>query len=110
MRFKSFIQTIDWVPMLFLTLTPVAAAILVPIELKLHGWTAAGVITLVLFWALTSFSVTGGYHRFLAHRSYDASQWVKVFYLLFGAASFQGSALKWCSDHRQHHRFVDTQK
>ena len=28
-------------------------------------------------------------------------------YLIFGAASFQNSALKWSSDHRYHHRFVD---
>ena len=35
---------------------------------------------------------------------------VKFLYLLFGSAAFQGSALQWASDHRRHHRFVDTDR
>src|SRR5690606_33297790 len=34
----------------------------------------------------------------------------KIFYALFGAAAFQNSILKWASDHRVHHRFVDEDK
>jgi stearoyl-CoA desaturase (delta-9 desaturase) len=33
---------------------------------------------------------------------------VKVLYALFGAAAFQNSILKWATDHRIHHRFVDS--
>ena len=35
---------------------------------------------------------------------------VKFLYLLFGSAAFQGSALQWSSDHRRHHRYVDTDR
>jgi len=35
---------------------------------------------------------------------------LKLFFALFGAATFQQSILKWAGDHRVHHRFVDTDK
>lgn len=101
-------KQIHWVNLLFLIGTPIAAAILTPLYLHQHGfgWLAAGIF--FIYCACTSMSITAGYHRYLAHRSYDAKPIVKLFYLLFGAAAFQGSALQWCTDHRRHHRFVDT--
>jgi stearoyl-CoA desaturase (delta-9 desaturase) len=62
----------------------------------------------LIFYYLTMLAITGGYHRYFAHRSYECSTLVKLFWLLIGAAAFQGSALKWATDHRRHHRFVDT--
>jgi stearoyl-CoA desaturase (delta-9 desaturase) len=53
-------------------------------------------------------SITAGYHRLLAHRSYEGRAWLKLTYLLVGAAAFQGSALQWAADHRRHHRAVDS--
>lgn len=52
-------------------------------------------------------STTGGYHRLFAHRAYRAAKAVRIFYLLFGAASGQGSALRWAADHRTHHAHTD---
>ena len=50
-----------------------------------------------------------GYHRLFAHSAFKASPIVQFFVLLFGAATFEESALKWASQHRQHHRFTDTE-
>lgn len=55
-------------------------------------------------------SITGGYHRLMAHGSYRASAALRLFYLVFGAASVQNSALKWASDHRAHHAHTDSDK
>lgn len=52
-------------------------------------------------------SITGGYHRLFSHSTYKASGPLKLFYLLFGAASVQDSALVWSADHRRHHAFTD---
>lgn len=60
----------------------------------------------VLF-ACCGVSITGGYHRLFAHLAYRARWPLRLFYLLFGAASVQNSALAWCSDHRRHHRHTD---
>jgi stearoyl-CoA desaturase (delta-9 desaturase) len=61
-----------------------------------------------LWFALCGVAITGGYHRLFAHPTYRASRVVRAFYLLFGAASVQNSALKWAADHRTHHAKVDS--
>ena len=67
-------------------------------------WTPA----LGLIWfALCGLGITGGYHRLFAHRTYQAAGWLRLAYLLFGAASVQSSAFSWASKHRVHHRKVD---
>ena len=69
------------------------------------SWATLGLGLGMLF--LCSFSISGGYHRLFAHRAYRSSGIVRLFYLLFGAASFQASVLRWASDHRDHHASTD---
>ena len=52
-------------------------------------------------------SITGGYHRLFSHRSYQASNFLKVWLLCWGAGALQGSALRWAWTHRVHHRHAD---
>ena len=59
---------------------------------------------------LTGLSITAGYHRLFAHRTYQAVYPLRLVLLLLGAAAFEGSALEWCTDHRNHHRYTDTDK
>jgi stearoyl-CoA desaturase (Delta-9 desaturase) len=66
--------------------------------------------TLVLagvLYAVTGVSITAGYHRLFAHRSYRASAPVPWFFLAFAAATFQNRALAWSADHRAHHADTD---
>jgi stearoyl-CoA desaturase (delta-9 desaturase) len=72
-----------------------------------HGFTLPAILIGVVFLFLTTFSTSGGYHRLFAHGSYEAHPILKAFYLVFGAASFEASALKWASDHRRHHAYID---
>jgi len=65
------------------------------------------VILAIAWYWLCGLSITGGYHRLFAHRTYRSAGFLKWFYLLFGAASLQNSALKWASDHRRHHAHTD---
>jgi stearoyl-CoA desaturase (delta-9 desaturase) len=55
----------------------------------------------------TGLSITGGYHRLWAHRTYEAHWSLRLYYMLFGAMAAQNSALVWCSTHRRHHAHVD---
>jgi stearoyl-CoA desaturase (Delta-9 desaturase) len=85
----------------------------------IHGLGVVGLIyvirhpsipTLVLagvLYAVSGLSITAGYHRLFAHRSYRASTPVRWFFLAFGAATFQNSALAWSADHRAHHADTD---
>ena len=97
---------IDWVNLPFLAFTHLAAigAMVYLVMVAANPWT----IGLALVWgALCGLAITGGYHRLFAHRAYRAHWTIRAFYLFFGAASVQNSALKWSSDHRRHHAHTD---
>jgi len=61
----------------------------------------------VAWFVLCTLSISGGYHRLFAHPTYRTIPLVRAFYLVFGAASVQNSALKWAADHRIHHAKTD---
>ena len=66
-----------------------------------------------LFWCFvlaTGLSITVGYHRLFSHRAFQASPVIRALCLVFGAAAFEQSALHWASLHRDHHRYVDTDR
>lgn len=52
--------------------------------------------------------ITMGAHRFFTHRSYKAKLWVKVALLLFHTMAGQNCLYIWVRDHRQHHKYSDT--
>jgi stearoyl-CoA desaturase (delta-9 desaturase) len=93
---------------LFLTGTLALALVLVPWRLVVArpGWGEVGVFLVMI--SLVGTAISGGYHRLFSHRAYKASWPVRFLFLCFGAAAFENSALKWSSDHRVHHRHVDT--
>jgi stearoyl-CoA desaturase (Delta-9 desaturase) len=101
-------KRVAWINVFYLFATPLGVALLAPLYFYREGWNWWMMLTLVASCAITNLSITGGYHRLFAHRSYDAKPWVRFMYLLVGAAAFQGPAAKWATDHRRHHREVDT--
>lgn len=102
-------KRLDWINTSFLILTPLIALTWTPLHLYFYGLEWNVLIFFFIYSIITSLSITGGYHRLFAHHSYQVRPWVKALYLFFGAAAFQGSALKWCSAHRDHHRYVDNE-
>jgi stearoyl-CoA desaturase (delta-9 desaturase) len=98
---------IDWVNTTFLAGTLLIALIGVPIHLATTGfsWPILGLFA--FYMAATGLSITGGYHRLFSHQSFQTTAPVRAFLLIFGAAACQNSALKWASDHRLHHLYVD---
>jgi len=104
---KVHFKNIDWTNALFLSLSPIASIILVILFFKNNDHYAPQIILGVVFYFLTGMSITAGYHRLFSHRTYKAHFLLRLFYLLFGAAAFQNSALKWSHDHRIHHNHVD---
>ena len=67
-------------------------------------------IIFVSFYLACGLSITAGYHRLFSHRTHKAAWPMRLFYALFGAAAFQNSAIKWCSDHRRHHLKTDEEE
>ena len=61
------------------------------------------------FWVITGmFGICVGYHRLIAHRSFEASAVVRAFHLLCGALAFQQGPMSWARIHRAHHANSDT--
>lgn len=103
-------KQIDWPVALFLILNPLVGFTVFFIYIYFFDVPLAIWISFLTFAALTNLSITAGYHRLLAHRSYETNIFVKFFLLIFGSSAFQGPALKWASDHRRHHGHIDTEK
>jgi len=67
-------------------------------------------ILLFIGWWLSGMGITFGYHRLFAHRSFKAHPVVQFVAMLFGSAALQNTIIKWSSDHRRHHKNLDTEK
>ncbi len=104
------LSRINWLNSSFLILSPILVAVFLPLHVYYVGWDWRLFAMLVFYFLATGISITGGYHRLFAHRSYEARWGLKLFYLIFAPAALEGSALKWCSDHRRHHKHTDTEE
>ncbi len=72
-----------------------------------HGVGFADIGLAVLFYLLTGFGVTVGFHRCLTHRSFTARPALRVALAVAGSLSFQGEVNGWVAVHRRHHAFTD---
>ena len=61
----------------------------------------------VLFWLITGFGISSGYHRFFTHRSFKAKKVVEVALAISGAMAGQGGVISWAALHRRHHELSD---
>lgn len=55
-----------------------------------------------------SLGVPMGAHRHFTHRSFKANQWIRLALLLAFTLTGQNSLWEWVRDHRQHHKYSDT--
>jgi stearoyl-CoA desaturase (Delta-9 desaturase) len=92
---------------LIFSLTLAAALVFVPWRGLTHGFSASSWVVFAAFLVANGMSITGGYHRLWAHRTYEARLPLKIFFLVFGTMALQNSAFIWCSGHRRHHLYVD---
>lgn len=102
-------RDIDWPILGFIATYHVLLAITLPLYLawRTPGWPLIGATLLLLACSLTS--ITAGYHRLYAHRTYRATRPVELVLLFFGTLAAESSVLNWAHDHRLHHNRVDTE-
>lgn len=102
------VAPINWPAALMLTLTPVAALIAVPWYLwQYGGFSLSAWLSFFVLWAYSGLSITVGYHRLWAHRTYEAHWTYRLFWLIGGTFAIQNDVYNWASGHRIHHRYVD---
>jgi len=96
-----------WTTTLLFSITLLAALVLVPWYALTHGFSTGSWVCYAFFLIANGVSITGGYHRLWAHRTYEAHWTLRLFFMIFGTMSLQNSAFAWCSGHRVHHLNVD---
>ena len=80
-----------------------------PIYIYKRGLSSSELYLFLFYFYATGLSITVGYHRLFAHATYKTNEFIRFLLLFFGAATYEESALKWASQHRQHHQFTDTE-
>ena len=67
------------------------------------GVSIPALIVLVASYFTRGFGITAGYHRLLAHRSYQTGRVVQFLLALGGCFAIQGGPLWWVAHHRLMH-------
>jgi stearoyl-CoA desaturase (delta-9 desaturase) len=103
-------RPLNWTNTAFFLVTPVVAAAGAWLTLRDGGIRLSDQLCFWGMMLLSSVGVIAGYHRYYSHRTHQSHRALQAFYLLAAAGGFHQSALVWASEHRDHHKFVDTAK
>lgn len=99
-----------WIEKTTLTLVvilPLLGTVWAMVLLWERAFTWIDLVTLVTFYVLTATGIGVGFHRLLTHRSFDAPEPVRFFFLALGSMALQGSAIEWAATHHKHHAKSD---
>jgi stearoyl-CoA desaturase (delta-9 desaturase) len=101
---------IHWESLLFVGGYHLLLLIALPIYF-FHGLPSAGIVGMTAALVFISgVAITAGYHRLYSHQTYKIHPAAEAVLLFFATIATQGSALRWCFNHRNHHAFVDTDR
>jgi stearoyl-CoA desaturase (delta-9 desaturase) len=102
-QFRTPDERINWkgaAPFLLIQFTPLLAFF--------TGLPRKAVILGVVLYFLRMFAITGGYHRYFAHRTYRLGRVPQFLLAFLGTTAAQKGVLWWASNHRDHHKYADT--
>jgi stearoyl-CoA desaturase (Delta-9 desaturase) len=75
-----------------------------------YGLAVSDIVLFAVMYLITGLGVEGGLHRYFTHRSFEASEPVKMFLAVAGSMAAQGPVVFWVANHRLHHAFADTDR
>lgn len=110
MAYQAAVPKIIWVNLIFFIVTALLGVLGGGIYVAHHGLSTFEASLTLFYIVATGISITAGYHRLFSHVTYQAHPVVQFLFLFFGAAAFEQSALDWSAQHRDHHRYVDTDR
>ncbi len=110
MAYQAPVPKIIWVNLIFFIITGLVGVIGTPWYAAHYGVSGFEIGLTFFYIVATGMSITAGYHRLFSHATYQAHPVIQFLYLFFGAAAFEQSAMDWSAQHRDHHRYVDTDR
>lgn len=90
-----------------LVAAPFAGLLVAAVLLWGHGLGPRDAALAVVFYLVTGFGVTVGFHRCLTHRAFRIGPRLRAVLTVAGSMSFEGDAISWVAAHRRHHAFSD---
>lgn len=101
-------KQVNWTPVIFLVTYHVLLLVLLPFYLWYHTPSVGLLLATFFLFIFSGLSITAGYHRYYAHRTYRTNSMIETILLFFASMTAQSSALRWSFEHRIHHAHVDT--
>jgi stearoyl-CoA desaturase (Delta-9 desaturase) len=95
-------ESIDWWRVL-----PFVVLHLALVALFWVGWSPFAVVFAILMYVVRMFAITGFYHRYFAHKTFQTSRIAQFIFALIGATAVQRGPLWWAAHHRCHHMHAD---
>ncbi len=71
------------------------------------GWSPFAVAFAVGLYLVRMFAITGFFHRYFSHRSFETSRVMQGLMAVIGTSSGQRGPVWWAAHHRHHHRYAD---
>lgn len=73
------------------------------------GVSMTAVLVCLTLYVVRMFAITAGFHRLLAHRSYQSGRVFQFLMAFLGTAAYQKGPLWWTAHHRRHHLDTDNE-
>jgi stearoyl-CoA desaturase (delta-9 desaturase) len=103
MEAEKRIDLVSSLPFIALHVVALAGVFLVEFQPSLILWA-------VVSYALRTWAITAGYHRYFAHRTYKTSRAFQFVLGLLGTLAVQKGPLWWAALHRAHHQHSDQEE
>ncbi len=71
------------------------------------GVSHAAIFICVALYFIRMFAITGFYHRYFSHKSFETNRFFQFLFAIMGLTSVQRGPLWWASNHRHHHQYSD---
>lgn len=71
------------------------------------GWSWFAIGVAVALYVIRMIAITGFYHRYFSHRSFNTSRWCQFLFAVLGCCAAQKGPLWWAAHHRYHHQVSD---
>lgn len=98
----QMMPSIDW-----WRVTPFIVLHLACLGLVWVGWSPFAVCFAIALYLVRMFAITGFYHRYFSHKSFQTSRVGQFLFALLGATAVQRGPLWWAAHHRSHHMHSD---
>ena len=105
---NNFLNKYDLPITISLILLPIMSLVGVPLYVYYYGIVWQEIVLLFVGWFFAGTGITIGYHRLFAHRAFKTYPIVEWYFMICGSMALQNTIVKWCSDHRRHHKKLDT--